>query len=102
MLTTVSLQNLSLAMVLFPACPSVHDLFLMWELPELGGTHWDTAKLGYIIREETLQMHLNKVEMGFGIDHVHTEVILLIPIVFEALVPLGQSHSHVAQGLLMS
>ena len=47
-------------------------------------------------------MHLNKVEMGFRMDNVDTELVLLIPIVFEAPAPLGRCHSHVALGSLMS
>ena len=46
-------------------------------------------------------MHLNKVEMGFRMDHVHTEVVLLIVIVFEAQAPLGRCHALVALGSLM-
>ena len=47
-------------------------------------------------------MHLNKVEMGFRMDHIHTEVILLIPIVLVAPAPLGRCHSQVALVSLMA
>jgi len=47
-------------------------------------------------------MPVNKVEMGFRMDHVHTEVVLLIPVAFKAPVPLGWCHSHDALGSLMS
>jgi len=46
-------------------------------------------------------MHLNKVEMGFRMDHVHMEVVLLIAIVFEAPAPLGWYQSLGALGSLM-
>jgi len=47
-------------------------------------------------------MHLNKVEMGFGMDDVRTEVIILIQSVFEAPALRARCHSHVALGSLMS
>jgi len=53
MLTTVAVKNLSLDIVLIRASPSVLDLFLMRALSELGGIHWDIAKLAYMIREVT-------------------------------------------------
>jgi len=55
-----------------------------------------------MIREVAEQMHLNKVEMGFGMDHVHTEVIVLIKIVFEAPALLKRCHIVVALASLMS
>ena len=47
-------------------------------------------------------MHLNEVEMGFHMDHVNIEVVLLILILFEVAAPLGRCHSLVALGMLMS
>jgi len=53
MLTTVAVKNLSLNILLIRASPSVLDLFLMREIPELAGIQWDIPKLGYMIREVT-------------------------------------------------
>ena len=47
-------------------------------------------------------MYLNKVEMAFCIDQVHTEVVLLIAIVFKAPAPLERCHSLVALRSLVS
>jgi len=47
-------------------------------------------------------MHLDKVEMGFRMDHVHTEVVPVMLSVVEAPAELGWCHSHVALGSLMS
>ena len=47
-------------------------------------------------------MYFNKVEMAFCIDQVHTEVVLLITIVFKAPAPLGLCHLLVAQCSLVS
>jgi len=60
--------------------------------------------LGLTSSAKTLlqQIHLNKVEMGFHMDYVHTEFVLLTAIVFEALGPLEQCDSLVALGVLMS
>jgi len=100
MLTTVAVKNLSVNIVLIRASASVLDRFLMRELSELG-IHLDIAKLVYMIREVTQPMHFNKVEIGFGIDHVYTEVVLIIQIGFQAPAPLGPCHSHVALGWRM-
>jgi len=88
MLMTVAVKNLSLEILLIRPSPSVLDLFLMREHSELGGIKWDIAKMVYMIREVTEQMYLNKVEMRFPMDHVHTELVLLIRIVFKGLAPL--------------
>jgi len=46
MLTTVAMKNLPLDIVIIRASQSVLHLFLIRELSELSGIHWDIDKLG--------------------------------------------------------
>jgi len=89
-------------MVLILLCPSVVDLFLMREVLELRGIHWNIAKLVYLMSEVAYQIYRTKVQMRCHMDHVHTQVVPLIPITCEALAPVGQCHSRVALGWLIS
>jgi len=55
-----------------------------------------------MMSEVAYQIYRTKVQMGCHMDNVHTQVVLLIPITFAALAPVGQCPSHVALRLLIS
>ena len=45
-------------------------------------------------------MHLNKIEIGFGMDQFHTLVVLFFTIIVTNPAPLGWGHSLSDQGSL--
>ena len=61
----------------------------MRELSILRRKHGNIAKLVDMIAKVSYQMYLNKVEMGFGIDQVHTLVVLFFQILLRYSAPLA-------------
>jgi len=65
----------------------------MCELLILGRIHGNIAEHGDVIAKVTYYMHLNKVEIRFGMSQFHTLVILFFTIVVKDPAALGWGHS---------
>jgi len=65
----------------------------MCELSILGRIHGNIAEHVDVIAKVTYLMHLNKVEIRFGMYEFHTLVVLFFRIVVSDLAPLVWGHS---------